>query len=540
MANRNQKKELNTMNEIAESLVIDNELKNLGRANLDSAMYNMEKIDERIEDANQKKRELLEMLKKNNHSSKSDKEVLLKKMFEIKDVGNKEIQLQNGVHIATPEIYQEWDTTVQQNKEFAEENNIDLSSPFFSMFSNVEQVQMANILTNKFELIQLDKYDYLFATGCGLIAGFVDAMFVGTIKKGKDAEGLQKGVDNLFDKLVTDVGKNERIAKLEKDKAKATTPEGKEKLEKKINDLKKGIKGYDKNGKPKMWEKKDSINTLEKNHRVSYDTVRHKNVSGMNSDNHHLKSLAHDPGLIGLIFGVYNQISGTSSFMGDGGVFISVAAENLNNELDGNIIQRIVQATHNWFFHCLSDVAGSSTSSGRGSGLPVPGWVALQKIQIGNFNLNNRQKNLNIAEVSDWMFKNGYDLRAFTAQTIPVIIYETLLRCYWFCKQYFYYGKELKDSVPVANNRELARLLLFSSASFSTVDVVHATIKSKPGSPTFLATFLMTINIPGLLDLGFRSVQNIRNEVLHRKHVQNLIDTDIKSEFDRILLDSPV
>ncbi|WP_171024536.1 ATP-binding protein [Enterococcus sp. BSD2780061688st2 D3] len=527
------------MNEIAESLVVDNELKNMGRANLDLAMYNMEKLDERIEKSNQKKRELLEMLKKSNHFSNSTKTELLNKMVKIKKQSNDDIRVQNVENISTPEIYQEWHVSVQQNKGFAEKNDIDLSSPFFSMFSNVEQVQMANTLTNKFELIELDKYDYLFAVGCGLIAGYVDTMFVGIIKKGKNAKGLQKSVDNIFDKLVEKIGKNQRIAELENQRVKATKPKDKEKIEEMINDLKKGIKGYDKNGTPKMWGKKDGIKILEKNHHVSYDAGTHRNVEGMTLDNHHLRSLAHDFSPIGLVFSVYNQISGTSSFMGNGGKYVSVAAENLNNELDGNIIQRVVQATNNWFFHCLSDVAGSSTSKGRGSGLPVPGWVALQKIQIGNFNLNNRQKNLNVAEVSDWMFKNGYDLRAFTAQTIPVIIYETLLRCYWFCKQYFYYGKKLEDSIPVANNRELARLLLFSSASFTTVDVLHATIKASTGS-AFLATFLMTVNIPGLLDLGFRSVQNIRNEVLHRKNIQKLLDTDIKKEFDRIILESPV
>lgn len=540
MVNRKQKEELKRMNEFAESLVVDNEIKNQGRVNLDSAMYNIEKLNEHIEESNQKKRDLLNVLKTKSINSTVNKEELINMMVGIKNQQGSEIVIQKSDYVDTPEIYQDWDIAAQENRKFAEENSIDLSSPFFSMFSQVEQVQMANALTSKFELIQLDKYDYLFATGCGLIAGFVDAMFVGTIQSGKEAKGIQKGVDDVFDKLVSKVGKNQKIAELEKNKSKAKTLEDKEKLEKMINNLKKGNKVSDKNGNTRIWEKKDSIKILEKNHRVKYDAGMHKEVKGMTLDNHHLRSLAHDPGLIGLIFGIYNQLSGSSTFMGDGGKLVSVITDNLNNELSGNTIQQVVQAIQNWFFHCLSDVAGSSSSKGRGSGLPVPGWVALQKLQIGNFNLNGTQQNLNIAEVSDWMFKNGFDLRAFTAQTIPVVIYETLLRCYWFCKQHFYYGKELKDSVPLANNRELARLLLFSSASFSTVDVVHATVKAKPGTPTFLATFLMTINIPGLLDLGFRSVQNIRNEVLHRKHVQNLIDTDLKNEFDRILLESPV
>lgn len=537
MSNHKQRKDLNTMNEIAESLLVENELKNQGRVNLDSAMYNMDQLDERIDNTNKKKRELLEILRAGGDNQKEE---LIKKMNEVKIDQTKKINLQEIHHLETPKLNLEWEVAVQQNREFAKKNNIDLTSPYFSMFSKVEQVQMAATLVKKFEVIQLDKYDYLFATSCGLIAGFIDAMFVGTIKTGKAATGLQKKVDNTFDKLVKKVGKSQKIAELEKKKESAKTAEAKEKLEKMIKDLKQDIKGYDQHGNPIKWEKKDSIKTLESNHRVSYDAGTHKSVNGMTLDNHHLRSLAHDPGLIGLVFGVYNQLSGSSSFIGNGGEYVSVRTGNLNNELSGNFIQKIIQAVNNWFFHCLSDVAGSSSSAGRGSGLPVPGWVALQKLQFGNFNLNSRQQNMNIAEISDWMFKNGYDLRAFTTQTIPIIIYEVLLRCYWFCKQHFYYGKNLQESLPIANDRELARLLLFSSASFTAVDVVHATIKAQPGNPAFLATFLMTINIPGMLDFGFRSVQNIRNEVMHRHRIQKLLDNDIRVELDRILLESTV
>lgn len=253
-----------------------------------------------------------------------------------------------------------------------------------------------------------------------------------------------------------------------------------------------------------------------------------------------LNPVAHDPGPKGLLFGIIDQLDGKSSFADSAGRVVRVTTGNLNKELTGNLLQKIIQAAHNWFFHCLSDVAGSSSSKGRGSGLPVPGWSELLRVQFGNFDLNDNQKGKNISEISEWMFKNGYDLRAFTAQAIPVIIYEVLLRCYWFCKQHLYYGKSLKESIPIAKSRELARLLLISAGSFSTIDVVHATIKAQPGSPTFLATFLMTVNIPGMLDLGFRSFQNIRNEVRHRKQIHNILDQDIKAEFDRIMHESPV
>lgn len=125
------------------------------------------------------------------------------------------------------------------------------------------------------------------------------------------------------------------------------------------------------------------------------------------------------------------------------------------------------------------------------------------------------------------MFKNGYDVRAFTAQSIPIVIYEILVRLYWFYKQYFYYGKDFKICLPVANekNPDLSRMLLIAAGSFSTVDLSHATIKSKGLSD--IGTFLLTINYPGLLDLGFRGYQNIKNNLKQRKRVTSIIEQNI-------------
>ena len=165
----------------------------------------------------------------------------------------------------------------------------------------------------------------------------------------------------------------------------------------------------------------------------------------------------------------------------------------------------------------------------------MPGWAALQKLQFGSFEING--KSLNIAEVSEWMFQNGYDVRAFTAQLIPVIINETLIRTYWILKQHFYYGQSINESMPSASRREVDRLLLVSSAVFSTLDIGDAFIKSqtssKPGGAT--GTFLMTMNIPELAAFGLHAVQNVRNEVKHRRYIENLIDTDIEEEWLRIM-----
>ena len=82
-----------------------------------------------------------------------------------------------------------------------------------------------------------------------------------------------------------------------------------------------------------------------------------------------------------------------------------------------------------------------------------------------------------------------------------------------------------------------ARLLLVSSAVFSTLDIGDAFVKSqtsgKPGGPA--GTFLMTMNIPELAAFGLHAVQNVRNEVKHRQYIENLIDIDIEEEWLRIM-----
>ena len=116
----------------------------------------------------------------------------------------------------------------------------------------------------------------------------------------------------------------------------------------------------------------------------------------------------------------------------------------------------------------MSDIVGSSGSKGRGKAYPHL-LVLFAKLNFGKVKLSNN-KELSIGQLTDWMFQNGYDTRAFVAELIPVIIFETLIRCYWFYKQKFYYGKSFKESLPIANSRELSRLLLVGNATFTSID----------------------------------------------------------------------
>lgn len=535
---RKQNQEKRELNSAAEKLLVDYELRNRAKDNLDKVSHNIQKMDEIVDQQIEMKKDLLNSLKARRNSIHEDSKI--KKDFIDNELRNKlrsgqsytakELELINVNQINTIDIDRDDFNSDKYNKEFAKKENINIDSPFLNLYSKNEQVKVAEQMIQKFDLLKLDSDDYLFATSAGLIAGFVDTIFVDTIGKGKDASRLQNMVDKGTEKLVKKYALHQKIAELNNQKKNAKSQKGINEIERKIKELQNGRQNFD---------IKSSIRYLEKKHKVGYDAATSKHIKGMSPDNHHLLSLAHEPSLLGLIIGIYNQLTGTATYMSKEGKIINTVAENANIELTGSMPNQIIQAINNWFGHIMSDLSGSSTSKGRGSGLPVPGWSSLQKLQFGNIKLKtNKPDTYTFAEVSEWMFKNGYDVRAFTAELIPVLIYETLIRLYWIYKQHLYYGKSLKDSFPIANNRELARLLLIGASTFSTIDVTHGVIKSgtKGGvQPLGIATFIMTVNKLGLIDLGFRSYQNIRFELEHKKHVDHIISKDIKIEYNRVM-----
>ncbi|KOR11656.1 ATP-binding protein [Staphylococcus carnosus] len=536
--NRKKSQEKRELKSAAEKLLVDYEIRNRAKDNLDKVSHNIQKMDENVDQQIEMKKDLLNSLKARRNSIHEESKI--KKDFLDNELRNKlrsgqsytakELELINVNQINTIDIDRDDFDSDEYNKEFAKKENINIDSPFLNLYSKNEQVKVAEQMIQKFDLLKLDSDDYLFATAAGIIAGFVDTTFVGTIAKGKDAKGLQKFIDTKAESLVKNYGLKEKIAELENKKKNVTSQKGLNEIEKTIKELQDGQRKFD---------IKSSIRYLEKKHKVGYDAATSKHIKGMSPDNHHLLSIAHEPSLLGLIIGIYNQLTGTATYMSKNGKIINTVAENTNIELTGSLPNQIIQAINNWFGHIMSDLSGSSTSKGRGSGLPVPGWHSLQKLQFGKIKLNgNKEDTFTFAQVSEWMFKNGYDVRAFATELIPVLIYETLIRLYWIYKQHYYFGKPIKESLPIANSRELARLLLIGASTFSTIDVTHGVIKSgeKGGvQPIGIATFIMTVNKPGLIDLGFRSYQNIRFELEHKKHVDYIISKDIKIEYNRVM-----
>lgn len=254
-------------------------------------------------------------------------------------------------------------------------------------------------------------------------------------------------------------------------------------------------------------------------------------VKGMNPSNHHLMSLAHEPSILGLIIGVLDQLTSKATFIDADGNLLRVSTDSFENanvtNADG--VEKVINSVTNWFGHTMSDISGASGSKGRGAGLPSPFYSLTQKLHFGSFDVNG--KDMDIAQLSEWLYKQGLDVRALTTQAIPVVVAEVLVRLYWLFKKHFYYGKSWKESMPLANsdNPDLQKMLLTSIAAFETLDIADALAR---GGLTPKA--LLSINFVGLVDLSFRSIQVLRSHHRHLKLLDEL-DDDLQVEWSRIL-----
>src|SRR5699024_7563691 len=377
---RKQNQEKRELKSAAEKLLVDYELRNRASDNLDKASYNMQKMEDNVNQQIKIKKDLLNNLKErrtsnNNFSSiQSDfiNKDLRNKLRDAQSYTSKNLDLIEINNINTIDIDRDDFDSVEYNKEFAEKENINLDSPFLNLYSKNEQVLVSSQIIEKFDLLQLDKEDYGFAALAALFAGIIDTTLVGTISA-KNPSILQKKVDNQFYNIVTKFSKNQQLAEIEQNISKVKSPKSKEKLMEMKGEL-----------ESQKQTRQESISYLENKYKVKYDTVYDEKVDGMYINNHHNSSLAHDFSPLGLLIGILDQLSNKSTFIeSNTGKIVRIATSNKNNEFDGNIFKQIISAVINLFGHCMSDIVGSSSSKGRGQGLPAPFWSYLQKLNIG-------------------------------------------------------------------------------------------------------------------------------------------------------------
>jgi hypothetical protein len=339
-----------------------------------------------------------------------------------------------------------------------------------------------------------DGIDYMVAVGSGIVAGIVDSFWVGefSFERGKDW-GSEK-INNFVKKVAE----------------------------------KKGYKGEDLKG---------AITHLERNFGAPSDGVKDKFGGGLQ---HHLRDFAHHPTPVGLTFSMLTQFTRKAYGTNTKGVF---QVKEVDETFIGkDVPQKFLFGTVFWFFHMVSDMAGSSTNPGAGTGLPGPILSLLKEVsslpffkslnEDGNkefsvwlsklFNgtlLSERDENGKIIKESAELMR--FDLRAelgiaheIGRQAVPVILNECTVRGFYFIRRLALEIREknitriseLKrvdwNNVKPAKNRTIVRMLTISTGTFTLLDMadaaIRAGIKSKGSPEAFLAQFILRVNFVGV------------------------------------------
>lgn len=315
-----------------------------------------------------------------------------------------------------------------------------------------------------------DKYDYMIAAGCGIVGGLVDVFLVGAPGDSK----LLEWTDSQVDKVVMAFSK---------------------------------MLGW----KPRAGNENSvssAILFLQNKFKVNYDqsvSTSAMEVLGMRPENHHMKSLAHSPDIVGLFFSILDQFRSTSTFLSNGRLIVM---DTQTFELrGGNFIAKLFCGVANWFGHLMSDVAGSYTSSGRGSGLVMPFYELFNLFEVGDFNLGSTRGTF--ADVATKAFESGYDLRFGLVQSIPILISDLSIRLIWALRRKFQYKKPLKDCIPTSVHPDLRIMLLVGNGALCVVDGIDAIACATATTAAAPVTFVLKLNFTAWMRLIKLSIKEI-------------------------------
>lgn len=359
-----------------------------------------------------------------------------------------------------------------------------------------ETLETINNLTS-----QCDKWDYIISASCGALCGLMDVFLVGKTEE----TPLGDITDKWFADRTIDFAK---------------------------------FCGYDDDD----ISLSSAIKYLEKKFKIPYDQSVgggiFKDLINLTPSNHHFKSLGHNPTLLGLFFSILNQFANTSDFVSNGEL-ISLNNSDGKFELQGNNVpSKLFCGIANWIGHLISDVSGSSSSKGRGMGIPSPilAWsndVIVIKRKL-NISASDFDKSLN--EFALKMFEQGYDVRFQTVQIIPVFVNEMVVRFIYSIRRLIkYYSNVPKEersfsllwkSCEPFSNATVKRMLTVAHGTFCLVDIGDASIRGfATGAGSFnVAECFMRINIIGVGRFTIslygeikRSTQRekLKNEFLH-------------------------
>lgn len=343
-----------------------------------------------------------------------------------------------------------------------------------------------------------DKWDYTIAAASGLLTGLLDAFWVGDMKNAQELSS------DKIDGFVKKVAKK-----------------------------KTGYSGDSVSG---------AINSLEKNYKIPSDNIWKGTGKRISADTHHLDDMAHHPTLLGLFFSILTQFTYKGYFQNKEGNWFAFDVDEEGKKLIGmNLGSKLSAGVINWFFHLVSDMAGSSGARAGGSlGKGIPGPIVAFAKEIACIPGINKTKLPHQLKVA---FDNYHcDFRCELTQSIPVLLNEIIVRTFYMIRRLVieikrcksgaekFQLKNLKNIIPF-NNRTIARMMTVASGTFVAVDMADAAIRAAGTGPAAGATFVMHLNIPGIarcvIAVGNDLKMGLQKERTRNKRLavyQNMID----------------
>lgn len=288
-----------------------------------------------------------------------------------------------------------------------------------------------------------------------------------------------------------------------------------------------------------------AIRHLESNFEMAADGATNDFGGGKQ---HHLRDFSHHLSLGGLACSLFTQFTGKvigADTVGN----IKIAAAN--PELIGSTFEeKVFLGVVGWFFHLMSDMAGSSTNPGRGTGIPGPLLSTIKELSALPFFKDSKQGGDGLRH---WTSKlcNGtllakrneagkivepirFDLRTeigmlheLGRQAIPVLVNECIVRSLFFLRRLlaelvridarslYDLSKVNAASVLPYNNRAISRMVTIASGTFFAIDAADAAVRAiiankNQKSPRFWTDLVVRINIAGAGRFAVACVMDIR------------------------------
>ena len=234
---------------------------------------------------------------------------------------------------------------------------------------------------------------------------------------------------------------------------------------------------------------------------------------------HHLRDFAHHPTIIGLIFSLLTQFTYKSYGTDVAGNFMIVdVPEKSRIYIGEDTSSKIINGTIVWFFHLISDIAGSSSTAGLSGGTGIPGPIlsiakemsclpifkSIHKNDTSLSVLLSRMFNGTLFAKHD---ENGQIIRdsivkldfrgeigfavEIGKQALPVVANECIVRTFYMIRQLARQIKEIKitriedfkkiniKEILPFNSPTLTRMLTIATGVFTALDVSEAVVTKK-------------------------------------------------------------